>query len=599
MVEPASSAGSASAPSLAGQLVGGRFRILYAIAAGGMGAVYEARDEQLGRRVAIKVIRPELLGDPVARARFRREALATAAVTHPGLVTLHDVALDGDPAYFVMELIDGQTLDTLLHREARLFWPRALRLALDVLDALEALHAAGIVHRDVKPSNLMVVGEGDRERCRLIDLGVARLLTAPADDARTASGVAVGTPAYMAPEQFAGERVGPTVDVYAMGLVLYKALTGAHPYSSSAVTADGAAHARGSAIEPVHALARDVPPAVSALVETMIARSPARRPASAAHVAREIRELLARTAANAPIATQRPAAAIDRSTPGASEPGALAGAPSVAETKPAFRTSLPSEPLATRAPDPATDAALVPSTGRVLARVALPALGAIVLGASGWLAIGAIGGAPSTTPAPIATTAPPHTSTAEPLPRGLDPATVPIAPEPRATPTPQRRGTHADRTAPARAGAAPSALEAPTISEPAAVGGEPEPARREAAAPIENVGPPPLPSSPGSRPATRIRIQYLGTTGRSDGAAVSAELEPRLLACIVPSQHYANRTLASIRVTIGSDGSTRAQHDTIWTGTESERACLDRALRATRWPAGPEREVYVRMNPLL
>jgi serine/threonine-protein kinase len=146
VVEPASSAGSASAPSLAGQLVGGRFRILYAIAAGGMGAVYEARDEQLGRRVAIKVIRPELLGDPVARARFRREALATAAVTHPGLVTLHDVALDGDPAYFVMELIDGQTLDTLLHREARLFWPRALRLALDVLDALEALHAAGIVH---------------------------------------------------------------------------------------------------------------------------------------------------------------------------------------------------------------------------------------------------------------------------------------------------------------------------------------------------------------------------------------------------------------------------------------------------------------------
>jgi serine/threonine protein kinase len=205
-----------------------------------MGAVYEARDEQLGRRVAIKVIRPELLGDPVARARFRREALATAAVTHPGLVTLHDVALDGDPAYFVMELIDGQTLDNLLHREASLFWPRALRLTLDVLDALEALHAAGIVHRDVKPSNLMVVGEGVRERCRLIDLGVARLLTAPADDARTASGVAVGTPAYMAPEQFAGERVGPTVDIYAMGLVLYKALTGVHPYSSSAVTADGA-----------------------------------------------------------------------------------------------------------------------------------------------------------------------------------------------------------------------------------------------------------------------------------------------------------------------------------------------------------------------
>jgi hypothetical protein len=94
-------------------------------------------------------------------------------------------------------------------------------------------------------------------------------------------------------------------------------------------------------------------------------------------------------------------------------------------------------------------------------------------------------------------------------------------------------------------------------------------------------------------------MQYLGTTGRSDGAAVSGELEPRLLACIVPSQHYAYRTLASIRVTIGVDGSATAHHDTIWTGTEAERACLDRALRATRWLAGAEREVYVRMNPLL
>jgi serine/threonine protein kinase len=592
VVEPASSAGSAS---LAGQLVGGRFRILYAIAAGGMGAVYEARDEQLGRRVAIKVIRPELLGDPVARARFRREALATAAVTHPGLVTLHDVALDGDPAYFVMELIDGQTLDNLLHREARLFWPRALRLALDVLDALEALHAAGIVHRDVKPSNLMVVGEGDRERCRLIDLGVARLLTAPADDARTASGVAVGTPAYMAPEQFAGERVGPTVDVYAMGLVLYKSLTGAHPYSSSAVTAEGAG-ARGGAIEPVHALARDVPPAVSALVETMIARSPARRPASAAHVARTIRELLARSTAGAPMATERLLAALDASSPGASEPGALASPrPDMitTQTGPAARTSLPSSA------QPVNDALLVPSSGRVLARIAVPALAVLVLGATAWLATGWLDEAPPPTPVTSPEAAPTTSEDTQPLPRGVDPTSVPIAPEPRTTPARERPAPD-----PARVEAAAPAAEDPRPVTPVdTTPAHTTPAHTTPAhttpGTTEPTDPPPLPSSPGSRPATRVRVQYLGMTGRSDGAAVSAELEPRLLACIVPSQHYANRTLASTRVTIGADGTSRELLHSIWAGTDTERACVERAIRATHWPAGPEREIYVRMNPLL
>ncbi len=583
-----------------GQVVGGRFRVLYAIAAGGMGAVYEARDELLGRRVALKVIRPELLGDPIARARFRREALATAAVTHPALVTLHDLALDGDPAYFVMELIDGQTLDALLHREAGLHWPRALRLAIDVLDALDTLHAAGIVHRDVKPSNLMVVGEGERERARLIDLGVARLLTAPSDDARTASGVAVGTPAFMAPEQLAGERVGPSVDIYAMGLVLYKSLTGLHPFSSGAITNDGALPSRPDAIEPIHMHARDVPEAVSALVSRMLARAPGKRPSSAGDVARELRAILARVGAKAPASAQRPRAASEISTPGGSEPGYQARGPidprdvSTVDA-PVGRESLPSA----AASIPGARSALMPLAIGIAVLTALASLGA-------WAAIGGASAAPPEATAPTSTATVPSipTATTDTIPRGIAPEAVPLMPATRgmthrALPP---HTTPSDVTTPTEPTAVTTAT-ATTPIEPEAV------ASPEAVAPPETITPPEapqatetieaLPSSPGQRPASRLRIQYVGSSG-TDQTAVSASLDPRIERCIAASRHYANRTVVAFRVTVEADARVSDARATSDDGSEAERACVAEALRSAPWPStGARRQTYVRVTALL
>ncbi|MFO0710047.1 MAG: protein kinase [Sandaracinus sp.] len=590
------------ASSLVGQLVGGRFRVICSIAAGGMGAVYEARDEQLGRRVALKVIRGELLGDPVARARFRREALATAAITHPALVTLYDVALDGDPAYFVMELIDGATLDAVLHREVRLHWPRALRLGLDVLDALEALHGAGIVHRDLKPSNLMIVGEGERERCRVIDLGVARLLTAPADDARTASGVAVGTPAYMAPEQLAGERVGPSADLYAVGLVLYKAITGLHPFSTSAITSD-AALPRGGAIEPLQVLAPDVPTEVNVLVETMLSRAIARRPPSAAAAARELRAILARVASTAPIAHQRPAAASEISTPGASDVGWRAAPVPRAQDEVPTRGA----PVTARASGTATHARAGLDT-RLLAIAIAVAMSTAAISALTWRAMQPEDPPTNTSaaPSPPIVTAPITTETPDvELPRGVDVAALPAPATPPHAATPHG---HAPASQPPSGEVAPAQPTPPQPPiEPSPAEGEPavDERRAEGAIPATETpspsipeGPPPLASSPGMRPATRLRVQYLGSGGRTDGAAISARLDAQIGQCIDPSRHYANQTLASLRVTIDADGAVRDIVPSAWEGTAEERACVERAIRAAPWPPGQRRETYVRINPL-
>lgn len=564
--------------------------MMYAIATGGMGSVYEARDELLGRRVALKVIRPELIGDPISRARFRREALATAAVTHPALVTLHDLALDGDPAYFVMELIEGQTLDALLHRENALHWPRALRLAIDLLEALDTLHAAGIVHRDVKPSNVMVVGEGERERARLIDLGVARLLTAPADDARTASGVAVGTPAFMAPEQLAGERVGPSVDVYAMGLVLYKSLTGLHPFSSSVVTADGAMPARSDAIEPIHTLARDVPEAVSTLVTRMLARAPSKRPGSAGEVARALREVLTRVGSKAPTATQRASGPSQISTPGGSEPAYRPGPidPRDASTidAPLGRESLPSAVASI----PGARSATLPLAIGVAMLTAIGSVGV-------WAAIGASASPPAMTATPPTTTPTTHaaatTETNDPIPHGIAPEAVVLEPTSR----PTRR---ARVEAPTHLEAPPSTAEstAESTAAPIAATTTVAPAEPEPEPPTVSEAIAPLPSSPGQRPASRLRIQYLASAG-NDQASVASSLDPRIERCITASRHYANRTVVSFRVTVEADARVSEARATSDEGTDAERSCVGEALRTASWPStGARRQVYVRITAL-
>ena len=221
-------------PTPTGSLPGGtrlgRYEIVSLLAAGGMGEVYVARDTNLGRRVALKVLPPELTADAERTARFVREAEASSALNHPAIVTVHDAGAAGDVQYLAMELIDGEPLSEWMrmHRDRR----RALELMAQVAEGLAAAHAHGIVHRDLKPANI-VVGRGGW--AKVVDFGVAKLTERARGNANggdTAPAAVIGTAAYMAPEQIEGRAVDHRADVYSFGVVLHELLTGRHPIAS-------------------------------------------------------------------------------------------------------------------------------------------------------------------------------------------------------------------------------------------------------------------------------------------------------------------------------------------------------------------------------
>jgi eukaryotic-like serine/threonine-protein kinase len=217
-----------------GQVLSGRYRVVRPIARGGMGAVYEAVDEDLGSRVALKVILPEIASDARILERFRREIRLARQVTHPNVCRVFDLGRDGGVPFLTMELVCGETLAQRLKRRGRLDPKEVLPLAEQLASALDAAHRAGVVHRDFKPGNvLLVAGEAGRaERAVVTDFGMSRALVGDGEGVTTTgSGLGPGTPAYMAPEQVKGERVGPGVDTYAFGLVLYEMLTGRLPFA--------------------------------------------------------------------------------------------------------------------------------------------------------------------------------------------------------------------------------------------------------------------------------------------------------------------------------------------------------------------------------
>jgi hypothetical protein len=300
-----------------GDRLGDRYRIVHPISRGGMGAVYEAVDERIGRRVAVKVLLDELVGDASAMERFRREARAIALVSHPGLVALYDLSIDGSPAFLVMELVEGPSLAELLSSLGRLPWPRAALLVADVLDTLGALHRAGIVHRDLKPANVLSVGEGANERAKLIDLGVAQLATGAAYQRLTTSGAVIGTPAYMAPEQLAGEAVGPPADLFAAGVLLYTAVSGERPFSGAEFPQLlYAVHTVTPA--PLSSLVPGAPAKLDAIASELLEKSPEARPRDPGAIAARLRAL----AEGMPFASQ----ASEASSAGRSFAGAPVGA---------------------------------------------------------------------------------------------------------------------------------------------------------------------------------------------------------------------------------------------------------------------------------
>ncbi len=269
-----------------GALLAGRYEIRGVIGRGGMGVVYRAHDRELVEEVAIKTIRRDLLsGDPVLAEQLKSEIRLARRISHRNVVRTHDLGESDGIAFVTMEYVQGLTVRELLDTRGRLSVASALALARQFTEALSVAHAAGVIHRDVKPENALLDGEGV---LKVMDFGIARF--AAASSARTQSGLIVGTPAYMSPEQLVGEEVDARADLYALGVVLYECLTGHAPFEATSVVS---LIAKVLSTEPVPVAARnaDVPPAVSALVMRLLAKEPAGRPESAARLFELLAEL--------------------------------------------------------------------------------------------------------------------------------------------------------------------------------------------------------------------------------------------------------------------------------------------------------------------
>jgi serine/threonine protein kinase len=259
-------------------LLGGRYRLGERIAAGGMGAVHRGVDQVLGRPVAVKVLKRELADDPTFLERFRREARAAAAVAHPGVAGVYDYGELGDQPFIVMELVEGETLAERLASRGRLGWREALAIGEQVARALAAAHAHGLVHRDVKPANVLLGSDG---HAKVVDFGIAQAAQAAT---LTASGVVLGSADYVAPEQARGGHVGPGADLYSLGCVLFEAVTGQTPYTGANAVAIATQHVSGPVPDPL-VRRPDLPAPVAALIARALAKDPADRFPSAAAMA--------------------------------------------------------------------------------------------------------------------------------------------------------------------------------------------------------------------------------------------------------------------------------------------------------------------------
>jgi serine/threonine-protein kinase len=268
-----------------GDVLGGRYRLVELLGQGGMATIYRATDSQLGRDVAVKVLHPEYGRDPDFVARFRQEAHAAASLSHPGIVSVYDFGTDDAGPYLVMELVDGEDLAALLRRNGPLPPRQAARLVAEVARALDAAHDRGIVHRDVKPGNIMLTATG---RVKVTDFGIAR---AWADAGLTLPGTTLGSVHYFSPEQALGEPATAASDVYSLGIVLYELLTGRRPWEGD--SAASVAMARISAPPPrVSDVRPTVPPALEVIDRKGLARDAADRFASAGAMAEALEAFL-------------------------------------------------------------------------------------------------------------------------------------------------------------------------------------------------------------------------------------------------------------------------------------------------------------------
>ncbi|WP_439565751.1 protein kinase domain-containing protein [Microcella sp.] len=264
-----------------GLTFGGRYQLLSRVAIGGMGEVWQATDLVIGRTVAIKILKDEYLGDPGFLERFRAEARHAALVNHEGIANVYDYGEEEGSAYLVMELVPGEALSTILERERVLPADQVLDFVAQTASALHAAHQAGLVHRDIKPGNLLITPDG---RVKITDFGIARI----ADQVPlTATGQVMGTVQYLSPEQASGHPASPSTDVYSLGIVAYEALAGRRPFTGESQVAIAMAQINEAPPE----LPVTVAEPVRNLVFAAIAKKPADRPASAQLFARAAQAL--------------------------------------------------------------------------------------------------------------------------------------------------------------------------------------------------------------------------------------------------------------------------------------------------------------------
>ena len=269
-----------------GQTLGGRYRLVELLGSGGMATIYRATDTGLGRDVALKLLRPEYLRDPDFSSRFRQEAQAAASLSHPNVVTVYDYGEDPSGPYIVMELVDGEDLATILRRSGPLPPRQVARIGAGVARALAAAHARGLVHRDVKPGNVLIGTDG---RVKVVDFGIARAI---AEAQVTLPGMTLGSVHYFSPEQARGEPATAASDIYSLGIVLYEMLTGVRPWEGDSAASVALARLTGPIPDPV-AVRPSVPSDLAAITRKALALDPNDRWSSAAVMADALEATLA------------------------------------------------------------------------------------------------------------------------------------------------------------------------------------------------------------------------------------------------------------------------------------------------------------------
>ena len=296
----------------AARMLGDRYEIGEVIGRGGMAEVHGGRDLRLGRRVAVKILRPDLAKDPTFQARFRREAQSAAALNHPNIVAVYDTGEDalvspnGERVivpYIVMEYVDGMTLRQLLASGRRLLPERALEITGGILAALDYAHRHGIVHRDIKPANVMLTRTGD---VKVMDFGIARAMN-DIGTTMTATSAVMGTAQYLSPEQARGEVVDARSDLYSTGVLLYELLTGKPPFTGDSPVSIAYQHVSEMPVPP-----SQVDPGVSAEVDAVVLHALAKRTDERYQTAAEFRADVERAIAGAPVTAAVQAITVDR-----------------------------------------------------------------------------------------------------------------------------------------------------------------------------------------------------------------------------------------------------------------------------------------------